>query len=87
MKREYECASEGIMYRKGLAQATRHPVCRRLRMVNVKTCKHRILLLGTHESFSKGWVCPECKKQINMSDLKGRAVFFAAILVKKEKQQ
>ena len=25
-----------------------------------KRCKHPMLLLGTHEDFRKGWLCPDC---------------------------
>lgn len=46
-----------------------------------KRCKHPMLLLGTHEDFRKGWLCPDCEQFLLNTDLCDRGVIFAAFLI------
>lgn len=45
----------------------------------LKACLHRLLFIGAHPSFQKGWVCADCKRQIDLADLSKYVGCFALI--------
>lgn len=45
----------------------------------IGTCEHRLLFLGTHPDFRKGWLCKECRQYVDLGTLDGYVVVLAAV--------